>query len=163
MGEVCRFVIPGAPRGKPVARVTARGTFLPTKAREEMDTHRQIARLAMGGRPPFPGAVELRLGAYMPIPQSWSRAKTARALAGTILPTVKPDGSNIQKLAEDALLPRRFTAAEQREISKQAMEMMRQVVIYDDSQITDWHGWKRYSDKPRLVVEVRVIDGIEPA
>lgn len=158
MGEVCRFVIPGAPRGKQVAQITKFGSFIPKKTRDEMDATRMIARVAMAGRDPFLGPVELKLAAYMPIPASWPRWKREAALAHRILPTSKPDGSNIQKLAEDAILPPHLTKAQRKYVTQ---SMMR-VVIQDDSQITDWRGWKRYSDEPRLVVVVTEIDLGDP-
>lgn len=154
MGEQCRFVLPGAPRGKAVAQVTRFGTFIPKKTRDEMEAIRMIARIAMAGRPPFEGPIDLKIAAYMPVPKSWPRAKREAALAGRVLPTVKPDGSNIQKLAEDAILPPRLTKADQRYVT----EAMLRTVIRDDAQITDWQGWKRYSSEPRLVVVVTEID-----
>ena len=158
MGEVCRFVIPGPPRGKAVAQVTRFGTFIPAKTRAEMDATRMIARIAMAGRDPFLGPVELKLAAYMPVPASWPRWKREAALANRILPISKPDGSNIQKLAEDAILPPKLTKAQ----TKYVTQAMMRVVINDDSQITDWRGWKRYSAEPRLVVVVTEIDLGDP-
>lgn len=154
MGESCRFVVPGAPYGKGVARVTRFGTHIPAKTRAEMDAIRLIARAAMAGREPFTGPVELKIGAYMPVPASWSKRKREAALAGRLLPTTKPDGSNVQKLAEDALLPPRVSKKARQHVT----EAMMKVVIRDDAQITDWRGWKRYSAEPRLVVVVTEID-----
>lgn len=154
MGETCRFVLPGPPRGKQVAQITRFSTFIPAKTRAEMDATRMIARIAMAGREPFTGPVELKLAAYMPVPKSWPRKRREAALAGKILPITKPDGSNIQKLAEDAILPPKLTKAS----AKYVTEAMMRVVIRDDSQITDWRGWKRYSAEPRLVVVVTEID-----
>ena len=70
MGDSVRFVLPGPPRGKGVARITRFGTFIPKESREEMEAMRQIARIAMGGRAPFTGPVEIKLCAYCPVPES---------------------------------------------------------------------------------------------
>jgi Holliday junction resolvase RusA-like endonuclease len=137
-----------------VAKITRFGSFIPKETRAEMDACRAIARVAMAGREPFLGPVELKLAAYMPVPASWSRRKREAALGGRIFPTSKPDGSNIQKLVEDAILPPHLGKKDRQYVTA---AMMR-TVIKDDSQITDWRGWKRYSDNPRIVIEVREID-----
>lgn len=147
-------MIPGAPRGKQVAKVTRFGAFTPAKTRQEMEDVRQIARRAMAGREPFPGPVSLKLAAYMPVPTSWSQRKRTEALAGRLFPTVKPDGSNIQKLVEDACLPPHLTQAQKRQFT----DKMLRTVIRDDSQIVRWQGWKIYAADPRIVVEISEID-----
>jgi Holliday junction resolvase RusA-like endonuclease len=131
-----RFVVPGTPRGKSVARITRFGTFIPARTRAEMDAVKYIALAAMLGRLPVAGAVCVRLCAYVPVPNSWSRADRAAALAGDLLPTVKPDGDNYEKLVWDGC---------------------KGVIWLDDKQVTDWHGWKRYSADPRIVVQVTEI------
>jgi len=121
---------------------------------------RAIARDAMDGRPPFTGPVELKLCAYIPIPKGFTRAMRADALAGRLLPTVKPDASNIQKLCEDAILPphrpRPKKGAVERPLTS-VQQALRQVVLQDDSQIVKWSGWKLYSKDPRVVLEVSEI------
>lgn len=133
-----KFVVPGKPRGKQVARVTRFGTFIPAQTRAEIEAVKYIALAAMRGAAPFAGPVCIRLCAYVPVPQAWSRADTAAALAGEILPTVKPDGDNYEKLVWDGC---------------------KRVVWLDDKQVTDWHGWKRYSADPRIVVHVTELGG----
>lgn len=108
----------------------------------------------MEGRAPFTGPVELKLAAYMPIPKSWSQKKRAEAEAGRLWPVVKPDGSNIQKLCEDAILPPHIGKKDRATFPAALLR----VVIADDAQIVKWQGWKLYSTDPRVVVEVREID-----
>lgn len=103
-----------------------------------MEAVRYIALAAMRGAMPIGGAVLLRMCAYVPVPKSWPRDDRAAALCGEILPTVKPDGDNYMKLVWDACTG---------------------VVWWDDKQVTDWHGWKRYSSDPRIVVHVTEIPG----
>ena len=143
MDADCRFEVPGVPRGQERNRhriATARGgrqfvaNYLPKQTRAEQAAIRLFAQQAMEGRPPLDGPIELRMTAYMPIPASWSQKKQAQALAGIIFPTGRPDFDNLCKSIADGI---------------------RQVAIKDDSQIVSAHVWKRYSDRPRAVVELR--------
>lgn len=118
------------PRGKP-AFVTS---YMPTQSAREQSTIRGEASLVMRGRPPLDGPIELKFVAYLSIPQSWSRKKQAAALADQIRPGIKPDLSNLVKQCEDA---------------------MNGICYRDDSLITDCLMWKRYSEKPRIVIEIR--------
>jgi len=88
------------------------------------------------------GPVVLGCIFYMPIPKSWSKKKKAEALAGTLLPTPKPDLSNFIKAIEDAG-------------EKVLWDNDSQIIGYGtiDGVITS----KRYSNKPRVDVEIRYI------
>lgn len=142
-GDPIRIVIPGIPR--PLERnrhriVTPKGrpsfvaNYLPAQSAREQSVIRKIAYDAMDGRAPIDGPLELRFVAYMGIAASWSRIKTADAITDRIRPTARPDLSNLIKQCEDA---------------------MNEIVYRDDSLITDCHLYKRFSDRPRLVIEVR--------
>lgn len=61
---------------------------------------RIAAQDAMAGRAPLDGPCELVAVAAFAVPSSWSAKKTAKAIRGEILPTVKPDGDNILKLTD---------------------------------------------------------------
>jgi Holliday junction resolvase RusA-like endonuclease len=160
----CRFVVPGAPTplarqrhgiaygrdGKPLLNKAGKPfvrNWMPTKSVEGEVNVKTFAYAAMQGRPPLRGAIELRMSIFVRIPQSWSQKKQRAALDGTIIPTSKPDASNILKLVEDG---------------------MRDVAIYDDKQIADLHIWRRFSDRPRVVCELyalepqpSLLDGVE--
>lgn len=140
-----KIEVPGPPMGVGRARsriVTAAKTgggirqfvahYTPTNTRNEAAVIRQYAQDAMAGRAPFTGAVELRMAMYFAIPESFSKTKRIAALNGSLRPTTKPDWDNCGK----------FTDA----LSK--------VVWLDDKQVTDAHAWKRYSDKPRVIMEI---------
>lgn len=144
---VIRIEIPGEPKG--VGRVKARAVttrdgrtfasvYTPGATRTEAGVIRMYAEKAMDGRPPFTGPVEVRFSMFMAVPKSMSKSLRARALATppTIRPTKKPDVDNAAKF----------------------WDQLNKVVFMDDSQITDCHIWKRYSDRPRVVIEVREID-----
>lgn len=137
--------------------VTRNGTFIPKKSRQEMDALRAIARIAMAGREPFEGPVQLKVAAYMPIPPSWSRKKRAAALAGELHPVGPIDVTNIVKLIEDAIHAPRQQRAGRRALSALSpgvQASMQKVVIKDDKQIVRLTAWKIFSDNPRVVVEV---------
>lgn len=94
----------------------------------------EAASLFMRGRAPTENPVALLVHAYKPIPASWTKTDRARALAGAIMVTSRPDGDNFLKGAMDAL---------------------NGVVWRDDAQIVDARVIKRYSDSPALRIEVR--------
>jgi Holliday junction resolvase RusA-like endonuclease len=136
-----RLTVPGkpVPKGRPRFRVVApKGkkpfvhTYTPKETETEEGAIRHIAAIAMAGRPPLTGPLIISLCAYIPVPASWSKKKRADALAGIIYPISKPDWDNYAKI-QDAL---------------------NLIVFGDDALIVDAHVYKRYSDRPRLVVVV---------
>lgn len=136
--DVIRVVVPGTPRGKARPRATIiRGharVYTPKVTASEEGAIRLFANQAMQGRPPLEGPIDLRISAFMPVPPSWSKRKQASALTGEIMPTGRPDVDNIGKLVADGL---------------------NAVVMRDDSQVVSFWVCKRYSDQPRIVIEVR--------
>lgn len=143
-GACIRIVVPGPPRAlernrhrivTPHGKPAFVGTYLPAASRSEQAVMRAFAHKAMNDREPLTGAVDLRFVAFMPIPASWSQRKQADALADRIRPAGKPDIDNLLKMVDS----------------------FKEVVWRDDAQITDACLWKRYSDRPRLVIEVRAL------
>ncbi|QOD84843.1 RusA family crossover junction endodeoxyribonuclease [Chromobacterium haemolyticum] len=142
------FFVPGAPVGKGRPRAARRKgkagkEYIAQITPEKTVNYESLVALAsaqaMEGRPPMCGPVELGVVMYLPIPASWSNKKKAAALAGDLLPMVKPDMSNVVKAIEDG---------------------MNGVVYADDCQIVDYApSKKRYSDKPGVEVTVREIAG----
>jgi len=139
-----RVEIPGVPRGagRPRSRIVTSRSGRPisvhytdSKTRIEQDVIRLAAQQVMGTRAPFDCPLEVKIVAYVPIPNSWGLKKKSQALANIILPTSKPDGDNILKFVDP----------------------MKQIVFTDDSRISDWHIWKRFSDRPRVVIEFRCL------
>jgi Holliday junction resolvase RusA-like endonuclease len=124
---------------KPRSGVAFVATYLPTKSRNEQAVIRDYADRAMGGRSPIQGPVDLRCVAYMPVPASWSKKKQAAALSDMIRPDGRPDLDNILKNVCDAF---------------------KGIVWRDDTQVTETGIWKRYSDRPRTVIEVRALTWI---
>jgi Holliday junction resolvase RusA-like endonuclease len=134
----CTFTVPGSPRGKGRPRTAVIGgharIFTDSKTRAEEGAIRVIAAAAMRGAPPYDGPVVLRMCAYRQIPASWSAKKRAAAEAGDIVPTSRPDFDNYGKIACDSL---------------------NGIVLRDDSQIVSAVIHKRFSERPRLVLDLR--------
>lgn len=98
------FTVPGRINGKQRAGRKFLGgnnirTFTPAKTASHEAIVRQIAALAMRGRPLFAGPVALNIVVTRQPPVSWSQKKRA----GTAWITSKPDWDNIGKLISDAL------------------------------------------------------------
>jgi Holliday junction resolvase RusA-like endonuclease len=144
---VIRIVLPGQPRawqrdGRRIVTPKDRtkkafvSTYTTSETRSEQGALKLFAQQAMDGHPPFDGPIDLRYGAFFEVPASWSGVKRRRALADQIRPTVRPDFDNLMK----------------------QVDAFKSIVWRDDWQATDVFFWKRYSDQPRVVIEVRPID-----
>lgn len=137
-----RISVPGAPRGKGRPRAALMGghvrVFTDKKTRSEEGAIRTFASAAMVGRVPYEGAIILRLCAYREIPSSFSNKKRAAALRGEVVPVTKPDLDNYTKM----------------------IDALNGIVWRDDSQVVTAIVHKRYSDQPRLDLDVRSIASV---
>lgn len=138
-----RLTIPGAPRGwqrtgQRIAKSKTGKAFIVNyttgETRSDEWVLKRAATDAMAGRPPLDGAVDLRITAWFAVPRSWSQRKQAAALDNIMLPVGKPDFDNIAKLVDG----------------------LKGIVWRDDCLVTDFHFYKRFSEHPRTVVEVRL-------
>ena len=128
------IVVDGIPVAKGRARMTRQGhAFTPAKTRQYEDVLRLAAAQAMGDRPPLDCAVEVLVRVDLPIPKSMSKKKKELAMAGELLPTTRPDVDNYMKSALDGI---------------------NSIVIRDDALVVYAKVSKRYSEKPRLTIEV---------
>ena len=134
------FFVPGAPVGKGRPRAARRGTgvvmFTPEKTAGYEALVAAAASNAMRAEagPLFTGPLEAVLEMRIPIPASWSKAHKAAALAGTELPTSKPDIDNVAKAVLDAC---------------------NGVVFRDDAQVVMLVATKAFSDEPGVRVVIR--------
>jgi len=131
-------------RVKYLTDVAAKKIFIHFYADQETEQHEKAiaeyaALLLRGRNRPTEEPLCLLVHAFRSVPESWSDADKAKALAGNIVPTSRPDGDNYLKLVQDAL---------------------NGVAYKDDSQIVDARVIKRYSDQPALRVELREM--VEP-
>lgn len=141
---VCQFRIKGEPigKGRPRARlVTPKGKkpfismYTDSQTRDYEDMVKRLAQYAMLGHPPIERAVELNVTIYIQIPDTWPQWKRDAASGQEIMPTTKPDISNVVKSIEDA---------------------MNGVVYKDDSQIVSTDTVKLFHMGPtETVVRVR--------
>lgn len=140
------FVVPGEPRAKGRARSRiAKGRtgqqfvthYTPKETVEYENLVRMAAHEAMAGAAPssFPCAVSI--WAFCSVPASWSNKKRAKALAGEVMPTGKPDLDNLEKAILDG---------------------MNKIVFRDDAVVCDVIKRKRYAETPRVQVIVRELD-----
>jgi len=126
-----RFSVPGEPRGWARARTQGARFFTDTKTRSEKQA---VAAWAMeAGAQIMEGPINLRLTAYLRMPQSVSKRRRADMLSGAERPTKKPDVDNVAKLAMDAL---------------------NGVCWRDDVQVVDLSVRKFWSETPRLEIEI---------
>lgn len=89
------------------------------------------------GLEPYNGPLEVRMEFYRPVQASLSKKERARRLSGAHRPTVKPDLSNYIKALEDGL---------------------NGIIWIDDNRIVQITAEKKYSDRPRIVIEVNKVD-----
>lgn len=136
------FVVDGDPvaKGRPRAGMTDEGIRMRTPAKTKAYERkiRTAARLAMHGRIPFGRPVSLKVAIFLPIPQSWPKARQTRARLDIIRATNKPDADNVLKAIKDG---------------------MNDIVYEDDSQVVDIVVTKKYAVVPRVEVEVKELDG----
>lgn len=101
------FFIDGPPQGKGRARAFVRngkvGHYTPDKTRAYENKIRGLAVAGMGGAKPYEGPVTLSARITYVVPKSWPKWKRELAMAGKVLPTVKPDIDNIIKAIKDAI------------------------------------------------------------
>lgn len=92
------------------------------------------------GLEPYDGPLEVCMEFYRPVQASISKKERSRRLSGVHRPTVKPDLSNYIKALEDGL---------------------NGIIWVDDNRIVQIVAEKKYSDHPRVVIEVNKVDEAE--
>ncbi len=108
--------------------------FTPAHTRKYEDRVKLAASLAMEGRDPIEGPVEIFINVYLDFPQSFSAKKREAAINGFLKPCTKPDIDNYVKSALDGI---------------------NTIVIKDDNQVVSLHAHKSYRSKPALRIEVK--------
>jgi len=144
-GEIA-LVIPGkaVPKERPRTVRDANGdvrTFTPGRTTRYSKTISTVGQSAMRGYGPFSGPVACVMTFVFPVPRSWSAERREKALAGAILPTIRPDLDNVAKTILDGL---------------------NGIVFYDDAQITTKTVSKVYGATPETRLVFRPL-AAEPA
>lgn len=142
MTDRIEFTVHGEPRGKQRARSTRSGHHYTPRQTEVYESYirSEFVRVAGGNPAPWDGPVVLSVEAVYGIPRSWSKKRTASALARELVPcTKKPDADNVAKVVLDAL---------------------NGVAYRDDAQVFSCLVLKRYGDVARLDVAVTLVEEI---
>jgi Holliday junction resolvase RusA-like endonuclease len=127
------FSLAGAPRGKERVKTAADGhAYTPERTVSFEGRLAYAAQIAMAGRPPLEGPLELDVQMFFAVPASKPARFRQDALSGKIRPTVKPDWDNGGKLTDALNL----------------------IVWVDDKQVVDARVRKFYSDRPRTEIRV---------
>ena len=132
------FRVPGPPVPKARARHgrTRSGkpvTYTDAKTKNFEALVAIAAAEAMAGRPPFDSALQCERKCFVAPPRSWSKTKTAAALAGEVLPVSRPDIDNYIKSVCDGC---------------------NGVVWTDDARVWSLLAEKRFADSPRVEIAV---------
>jgi Holliday junction resolvase RusA-like endonuclease len=129
--------IPGVPIPKGRARFTRTGhAYTPARTRSYEAVVQQAAVLAMRGKQPIKGPVDLSVQVTLPIPASWPAKARALAADGGMLPTSRPDLDNYIKVC-DAL---------------------NTIVWADDAQVVLLSAFKIYGNEPALTIVVTEVN-----
>lgn len=129
------FIIPGEPVAKGRPRVTKRGiTYTPEKTVFYENLVKTCYMEQVNQR--LNGALEASVNAYFKIPKSASKKKGADMSAGLVRPVKRPDLDNIVKAIFDSL---------------------NNIAFDDDSQVVELTVAKKYSDNPRVEVNLKEI------
>lgn len=131
-----RITIPGEMRGKGRPRFARRGSFVRAYTDERTataETWIKACAVDQAGAVPIEAPVSVDIAIAVPVPASWSKRKREHALAGTLMPTGKPDLDNCIKLIADAL---------------------NGIVWRDDKQIVRIAASKRYAVVAETVLQV---------
>ena len=131
------FVVPGEAVGKGRPRVSTIGgharMFTPQKTANYETLIAMAAQQAMAGRELIGGPVLIEMKILVSVAASWSKKKTAEALAGDVMPTKKPDADNVLKAICDGI---------------------NGIVFKDDVQVVNVSLSKRFSETPGVSVRV---------
>lgn len=132
------FVVHGEPLGKGRPKFDTRGPYV--RAVTPQKTVNYETRVMMEYQAQCGGAffhrneaLGMRITAYKQIPKSTSKKRMLQMLEGLIRPGKKPDWDNIGKIVCDAL---------------------NGIAFQDDSQIVSGTTIKKYSEQPRVEVEI---------
>ncbi len=127
------FIIPGKPQGKARPRVTRNGTYTPQRTKDYQNRIKQAYNGEYLPEKPLIATIVC----YYSIAKNTSKAKHRLMLEGKLFPLVRPDIDNVAKVILDAL---------------------NGVAYKDDNLIVQLQIKKKYSDDPRVEVEIGVLN-----
>ena len=130
--EGINFTIPGVPRGKQRPKFARIGKGVRAITPEETVIYENLVK-TLCPRKMLTGAIKALITAYFPIPKSTSGRQSQLMLKHKVMHTKKPDIDNVSKIILDAL---------------------NGIAYHDDSQISELHVLKLYSNQPRVEVSL---------
>ena len=133
------------PQGRP--RFTTRGGFPRAYDPPKSRAYKDLVRCSYAGMMTAElytevfknfssGVFSLKVTEYRAIPKSWSKRRKEEAK----YPVSKPDIDNVYKIVSDAL---------------------NGIVWKDDSQVVHGEIWKKYSDFPRVDIDIEILEDFE--
>ncbi len=131
------MILPVIPSGQQRPRFTSRGKFGHAyKSKTQKQHEKELDFYIRQHRPdePLTGPLEVKIDAYLPVPQSWPKWKKAAALSGEIRPEKKPDIDNI---------------------IKGLLDCSNEILFEDDRQVVSIMARKFYSMDPRVEMGIR--------
>lgn len=140
MLDILKLTIYSIPVPKARPRTVLRNgkvrTYTPKKTSNFENELRTSAILAMKNKPVSHNALYIYVQLGLPIPNSWSKIKTKKAIDNIIKPTTRPDIDNYLKSILDGL---------------------NDVVFKDDSQVVELAATKTYMAIPRTIIHIKEI------
>lgn len=127
------FTVPGEPQGKGRHRSTRTGHIYTPKKTAVYENLVKMEYIRQCNHYFGEAPVEVHIKALLAIPSSAPKKRKMEMLLGRLLPTKKPDISNITKAIEDGL---------------------NGIAYKDDAQIVDLTVSKRYAETPGVVVTI---------
>lgn len=119
-------------------RMTQRSKWTNDRAKAYLDYKTQLGWEAKKHiQTPISGPIEVVIVFYYPIPKSWSKIKKFDANDQAIMPIVKPDIDNCVKGVFDAL---------------------NGIAWEDDRNVVGLHTFKRYRDRPGMVITIKEVE-----
>lgn len=135
-----QFVVPGEPGSKGRPRFSNRGKYVSVHTPPKTVEYENLVRLSFmeqcGTPSMLEGSLEVKIFAYFSPPKNVSKVKLNKMLTNEIQPQKKPDSDNIAKVVLDSL---------------------NKVAFEDDKQVSDLHVFKRYAQKPCVMVVINEI------
>jgi Holliday junction resolvase RusA-like endonuclease len=124
-------------KGRPrFVRATGR-TYTPEKTASFEARLGYAAQAVMRNKPLLAGPLIVTVMAFRSVPASWSEKKRQKAFLQYLTPTGRPDCDNYLKLCMDSL---------------------NKIVWEDDAQVVAAHVYKKYSERPRLEINISPLD-----
>jgi Holliday junction resolvase RusA-like endonuclease len=124
-------------KGRPrFVRATGR-TYTPEKTASFEARLGYVAQQVMRNKQLLAGPLIVTVMAFRSVPTSWPEKKRQKAVLQYLQPTGRPDCDNYLKLCMDSL---------------------NKIVWSDDAQVVEAHIYKKYSERPRLEINIMPLD-----